>query len=211
MGGVEETGDPYAPWGSRPWCLAMLRTVVRDKHDTATKASDLRRHMILLRDNEHWRELSDAKGVPFPSWEDFCRSSEPFGLGLATRQVEAVLTETDDKVTVAAVLARHGGDRKSEKAKKHQPDKRKVDPEYGNSRDYALARLRRDRPDLAARAEAGELSPHAAAIEAGFRKRRDTYAALWSAWRQASEEERGRFKAALADEAEVTARGEELS
>lgn len=41
--------------------------------------------------------------------------------------------------------------------------------EPGNSRAYALARLRKDRPDLHAQVLLGELSPHAAMIEAGFR------------------------------------------
>lgn len=39
----------------------------------------------------------------------------------------------------------------------------------GNSTDAALRRLRKARPDLHARVIAGELSPHAAMIEAGFR------------------------------------------
>ena len=38
----------------------------------------------------------------------------------------------------------------------------------GTSRAYALARLDRDRPDLAQRVLSGELSANAAAIEAGF-------------------------------------------
>jgi hypothetical protein len=37
---------------------------------------------------------------------------------------------------------------------------------------YALARLRRDRPDIHARVLAGEISPHAGMIEAGFRRKR---------------------------------------
>ena len=41
----------------------------------------------------------------------------------------------------------------------------------GNRADAALRRLRKDRPDLHERVLAGELSPHAAAVEAGFRKR----------------------------------------
>ena len=44
----------------------------------------------------------------------------------------------------------------------------------GTDRIYTRARLRRDRPDLAVRVDAGELSPHAAAIEAGFRVRTAT-------------------------------------
>jgi hypothetical protein len=39
----------------------------------------------------------------------------------------------------------------------------------GTSRTYALARLRRDRPDLHDRVLAGELSPHAAMVQAGIR------------------------------------------
>jgi hypothetical protein len=41
--------------------------------------------------------------------------------------------------------------------------------QYGTSREEALRRLAKDRPDLHARVMAGELSAHAAAIEAGFR------------------------------------------
>jgi len=41
----------------------------------------------------------------------------------------------------------------------------------GNSRAAALRRLRKDRPDIHARVLAGELSPHAGMVEAGFRKR----------------------------------------
>jgi hypothetical protein len=37
---------------------------------------------------------------------------------------------------------------------------------------YAIARLRRDRPDIHARVLAGEITPNAGMIEAGFRKKR---------------------------------------
>ena len=40
----------------------------------------------------------------------------------------------------------------------------------GTSADSALRRLRKDRPDLHTRVLAGEMSPHAAMIEAGFRR-----------------------------------------
>ena len=41
----------------------------------------------------------------------------------------------------------------------------------GNSRAAFLRRLRKGRPDIHARVLAGELSPHAGMIEAGFRKK----------------------------------------
>jgi len=43
----------------------------------------------------------------------------------------------------------------------------------GNSESYAHRKLRKDRPDIHARVLAGELSPHAGMIEAGFRKKRE--------------------------------------
>ncbi len=45
---------------------------------------------------------------------------------------------------------------------------------HGNGRAYALRRLRdpiKGRPDIHARVLAGELSPHAGMLEAGFRRR----------------------------------------
>ncbi len=41
----------------------------------------------------------------------------------------------------------------------------------GNTRQRAMRRLRKDRPDLHERVLADEISPHAAMVEAGFRKR----------------------------------------
>jgi hypothetical protein len=41
----------------------------------------------------------------------------------------------------------------------------------GNSAAAAIRRLRKDRSDIHARVLAGELSPHAGMIEAGFRKK----------------------------------------
>jgi hypothetical protein len=40
----------------------------------------------------------------------------------------------------------------------------------GNTRAYALRRLREQRPDIHARVLTGELSPHAGMVEADFRK-----------------------------------------
>ena len=45
-----------------------------------------------------------------------------------------------------------------------------IKPKHGTSRGYTLARLKRERPDLYERVVGKELSAHAAALEAGFRK-----------------------------------------
>lgn len=63
-------------------------------------------------------------------------------------------------------LKPNGGDRKSAD---YQGDN--ITLNRGTNPTYALKRLKRDRPDLFARVVAGDLSPHAAAVEAGFRRR----------------------------------------
>jgi hypothetical protein len=74
-------------------------------------------------------------------------------------------------------LGKHGGDRRSEKAKAdqggQQNDGSTLKPNEKNTRTHWLARLDRDRPDLAARVRAKTMSANAAAVEAGFRKRRE--------------------------------------
>jgi hypothetical protein len=54
------------------------------------------------------------------------------------------------------VLGKHGGDRKSEKARTNQGGD--ATTLIRNTVPYFLARLNRDRPDLAARVRVGELS-----------------------------------------------------
>ena len=100
------------------------------------------------------------------------------GLGLDAAELRLVvewleLNPQDDAVPLeaaqAAALKAHGGDRRSEEFR-DQGDNVTLVAERGNAKTYTIARLRRDRPDLAERVDAGLLSAHAAALEAGFRK-----------------------------------------
>ena len=72
----------------------------------------------------------------------------------------------------------------------------------GNSRGYALQRLALQRPDLHARAAAGELSAHAAMVLGGFRPRVARPPAaqiLWVVEQLAESWERGESSARLAE------------
>jgi hypothetical protein len=66
--------------------------------------------------------------------------------------------------------------------------------EQGNSRAYTLNRLRRDAPELFDAVVSGRLSPSAAAIEAGFRRKTTPLEFLMRNWRKASDEERAAFR-----------------
>jgi hypothetical protein len=63
----------------------------------------------------------------------------------------------------------------------------------GTTREYTLARLKRDHPELAERVVNGDLSANAAAIEAGFRKKATPLEALRRSWSRATADEREKF------------------
>ena len=62
------------------------------------------------------------------------------------------------------MVEQHGGDRKSEHVKEIKNDNVILDPkpEQGNSKSYALSRLKRERPDLFAGVCKGELTANRA-------------------------------------------------
>jgi hypothetical protein len=68
----------------------------------------------------------------------------------------------------------------------------------GTAREYTIARLKKERPDLADRVIAGELSANAAAIEAGFRKVKTPLEQLRQWWKKASKQERATFRRDIA-------------
>lgn len=96
-------------------------------------------------------------------WEDLQRTWK--------RIVKGEISEDEGR---HIVLHGHGGDRRSEKAKADQGGNDEnvttLKPNEKNTKAHILARLDRDRPDLAARVRAGTMTANAAAIEAGFRK-----------------------------------------
>jgi len=92
---------------------------------------------------------------------------EPSAVELAVEGLSRVINEPIS-FDAAVVLGMNGGARV-----KGQSDivRVKLSKRAGNAADYTIARLRRDKPQLAARVERGELSANAAAIEAAFRRK----------------------------------------
>lgn len=107
--------------------------------------------------------FEDRALKPFARWAELEST-----YGYVTRNAPELLpkpfTEAND-----ARLNAHGGDRRSSQ---FQGDV--ITLKRGSTgRDYVIARLKRDdRPDLAERVLSGDLSANAAAIEAGFGKRK---------------------------------------
>lgn len=90
-----EPGDPSAPRGSRPWCLALYDRAVRQKKDGKFAVQELRMALMSLRDGGHFRTLTNNKRQPFQSFEDFVQFREPYGLGMDVDVVDAIFREVD--------------------------------------------------------------------------------------------------------------------
>jgi hypothetical protein len=60
-------------------------------------------------------------------------------------------------------------------------------------RSYTVSRLQREAPELFAKVAAGEISANAAAIKAGFRKRKSPLDQLLHWWARCGEQERAVF------------------
>lgn len=128
-------------------------------------------------------------GFTFESRDEFLR-----------RKVLIDFDVAEQSLSEIAARLHHGEEvRLTLRAKAGRPKK-----DEGNSRNYenlgksqtvayTLARLDRDRPDLAVQVREGSLSANAAAIEAGFRKRATPLDALKRAWLKADDAERGAF------------------
>lgn len=141
-----------------------------------------------------WAERKDRSGQPFRSFEAF--ATHILWQGLETSISELLLYCR--KHPEVAALIRHEVEAAEERLR--GKDGRflhndSVKMEGGNAATYALRRLKRDRPDLAEKVVAGEMSANAAAIEAGFRKPASPLKALQTAWSRASEDERAAFRA----------------
>lgn len=117
-----------------------------------------------------WRQYVTPLGrvVAHSSFEAFVRAPRPDGLGTDVATLRKVCRD--------APWARDLIDRATQRPPGRPADDETLDNVQGfpsgNSAEAALRRLRKHRPDLHERVLAGELSAHAAAVEAGFRSRR---------------------------------------
>lgn len=152
-------GDPAALIPPSKW-----RALVRERKTECNRSlrTDCRQLLFYIDDaaKHAWLGFADR--------DQYIRN----GLGLDLQMVEwAVdgLRQLDGAHAIpfdeAVVLGKHGGKRERGK----QADN--VGLDYGNDRRSTLARLRRDRPELAQQVINGKLTANAAAIQAGFRVR----------------------------------------
>jgi hypothetical protein len=156
-----DMGDPSAPKGSESWCRWLHFEILRLLDDREQVGERLGRLVGAFEESTAFSKLTDRDGRPFIDFADYCQTPPPYGLGRPPVVVH-------EEAEIRAALP-HGGDHTSAAFREQVTNGNLL--VGGNRAKYTVARLKRDRPDLAARVEVGELSANAAAIEAGFRRK----------------------------------------
>lgn len=189
---VNKGMDPFADPRSVPRDRWDELAMTRRNHCHSSIPRDCRMLLRLVADVEN------SEWLGFGSREKYMRDGlglDPVAVDLAIEFLRAghyeVPVEFADAIAGGRKLRSGPGRPKAEEAN-GSDDNHSSDP-IGRGSDYALARLERDRPELAEKVKAGELSANAAAVEAGFRKKPTALSQLRAAWRRATQDERETF------------------
>jgi len=159
-GAPPHKGTPAHAQALRGELQRLVGGVTRGRNRLSGLLVEAQRHVI-------WTKLANAHGLPFASWESFCLSPQPCGLGYSAGAIEAIVTERKDprrRAQTAAVLVGHGQRRsgRSELAGT-------AVPRGGTGTDYYVARIKRDHPAvLQALQEGRYASVYEAALSCGL-------------------------------------------
>lgn len=166
-----------------------IKVLQRNITDGGERAFDIVPKALLnVIEGKQWEQCADRHGRPFASFEAFVKHELWEGLESTIDDLKAFCRKRPD---VQEKINEAVGPAPAHVGKGHSSDN--VSPNHGNNPTYILRRLKRDRPDLAEQVIHGQLSAHAAAIAAGFRKKATPLDQLRSAWAKASLDERATF------------------
>ena len=136
----------------------------------------------------YFNDLDHHKAFCLDSWDDFCQRE----IGITADQAEKVLAAPPD-ATVGAALGKHGTNQHTKKDKGEDITLSSPLAQQGNSREYLIARLDRDHPEVAAQVHAGTLSARAGAIRAGIIRELSPLEKAQAAFRRLTKEDRDAF------------------
>ncbi len=165
-----ETTSTFKPEVYRDQIVVALRhSMVEGEHGLSAVPNLIKR----AEEAEVWRERVvkvTGEVVAKKNFLELIEATPPEGLGGTIKLIKGLCR--DDPAALDA-LDRATVGKQGERTDLYNNVKEvsSTEPPVGNSNTYALRRLRKDREDLHGRVLAGEISPHAAMVEAGFRKK----------------------------------------
>lgn len=152
---------------------SVVERVYQTLHGAETDLSCLPAFLVELLETGAWMSFRTPTGAVLTyspgEFERFTTTPPTGGLGASIPLVKSLLSRSEQPVKALDLLDRavqHGAGRPPRTV-----DNINGSRPGGTSKAGALRRLRKDRPDLHDRVLAGEMSPHAAMVQAGFRRR----------------------------------------
>jgi hypothetical protein len=139
--------------GTPEWCWQTLDSLKRNVELISKRYEEVDDQLEDIKKYEIWNVI--PPGAPYGSLDAMLAAE--------------LSTDADSLRGKIQELRSHGGDRRSGNFQVDNVNLKRRS-KAGNSTEYLLGRLKRDRPELAIRVMEGEMSAHAAAIEAGFIK-----------------------------------------
>jgi hypothetical protein len=143
--------------------ISTFRGVVARGEASWKNAPDFIRRIIREEMWQHRYVADLGKDVDFDRFEDFVTALVPEGLETSIDMLLRLCRDDKDALDLIDRAIQNPAGPHIVQGESRAPT--------GNSEQTALRRLRKDRPDLHRRVLAGELSAHAAMVEAGFRRR----------------------------------------
>lgn len=144
---LDETGNPDAEPGSRPWAIYFVNQTKMVRKQLNTDVERLQGLIRKLQLNKAWEAMG------YPSFSMLAAKE----IGLEPEQVQEVVSAAKGtKLKDIPTLHKHGeiGNGRS------RPDKneniRSTSDQYGTSQPYRIAKLKRDYPAIAERLQSGE-------------------------------------------------------
>jgi hypothetical protein len=154
---------------------AVITSVAQMINSTGWELESIPSLVVRIIEENMWPERMvriTGEIVRFRTFAEFVTTSPPAGLGTRIETLLKVCKDTQAFNAIDEVTQREGGrpvEFKSNSETVNNVNSSQPDRPVGNASQYALRKLRKDRPDLHKRVLDGELSPHAAMVEAGFR------------------------------------------
>jgi len=147
--------------------VVMLRRSMTEGGATLANIPGLLKNIIR---EDRWRgfttKLSERPVCP-PSFEAFVATPPLNGLGTDLRTIRNLIRDDPEAIDLLDRALEHKQGERTDLVDIVNEVELRPD---GNSSQQAIRKLRKARPDLLDRVKAGEMSPHAAMIQAGFRK-----------------------------------------
>lgn len=172
---LSSAGDIAAEPGTQAWAIAVRHELLSRIKNKESDARLLQRMAILMEDQGGYTQLVKRNGKPFVSWDEFCKTPPPYGLGYEPERLR-VMTEgrisAQERAQQPMELREAGRPTNGERTGNPSDTRIKSLGDRGDA-DYLTARIARDRPDILERMKNGEYtSVRQAALEAGIVKAR---------------------------------------